>query len=74
MKHKRIAGVALDTFDVEPLPEDDALRTLDNVCLTPHLGYTVRELLVPFYEDTVENLLAYMDGKPVRLLSGGESH
>ena len=72
--HKRIAGVALDTFDVEPLPDDDALRTLDNVWLTPHLGYTVRELLVPFYEDTVENLLAYMDGKPVRLLSGAESH
>ena len=71
---KRIAGVALDTFDVEPLPDDDALRTLDNVWLTPHLGYTVRELLVPFYEDTVENLLAYMGGNPVRLLGGGESH
>ncbi|MFD1840568.1 D-2-hydroxyacid dehydrogenase family protein [Paracidovorax cattleyae] len=64
----RIAGAGLDTFDVEPLPAGDPLRRLPNVVLTPHLGYTVEELLRPFYEDTVENLAAFLDGRPLRLL------
>ena len=72
--NKGIAGAALDTFDVEPLPDDHVLRTLDNVMLTPHLGYTVQELLVPFYQDTVENLRAFMDGRPIRVLSGSPQH
>ena len=59
----------MDTFDQEPLPDDDALRRLDNVILTPHLGYTVRELLQVFYEDTVENVLGFLNGAPVRTLA-----
>jgi D-3-phosphoglycerate dehydrogenase len=69
LTERRIAGAGLDTYDVEPLPADDALRTLDNVALTPHLGYTVGELLRPFYEDTAENLVAFLDGAPIRLLT-----
>jgi D-3-phosphoglycerate dehydrogenase len=68
LREKRIAGAGLDTFDIEPLPDDSVLREIDEVILTPHLGYTVRELLVPFYLDTVENLLAFMSGKPIRTL------
>lgn len=64
LRARRFAGAALDTFDVEPLPDDDELRNLDNVLLTPHLGYTVEELLRPFYEDTVANVLAYLDAAP----------
>lgn len=66
LREGRIAGAALDTFDVEPLPENDALRQLPNVLLTPHLGYTVRELLTLFYEDTVENITTFMEGHPIR--------
>ncbi|WP_454689210.1 D-2-hydroxyacid dehydrogenase family protein [Achromobacter aloeverae] len=69
LRQRRIAGAALDTFDVEPLPRHDPLRAMDNVILTPHLGYTVRELLAPFYAATVENVMAWLDGKPLRVLT-----
>ncbi|OWT60105.1 D-2-hydroxyacid dehydrogenase family protein [Candidimonas nitroreducens] len=69
LQERRIAGAALDTFEVEPLPPDDAFRDLDNVILTPHLGYTVQELLGPFYAATVQNLQAWLDGSPQRLLT-----
>ena len=69
LQARRIAGAGLDTFDMEPLPDDHPLRRLDNTVLTPHLGYTVRELLQPFYEDTVENVLAFLDGEPVRVVT-----
>jgi D-3-phosphoglycerate dehydrogenase len=64
----RIAGAGLDVYDVEPLPDDHPLRKLGNVVLTPHLGYTVEELFRVFYEDTVENVTAYLDGAPIRLV------
>lgn len=69
LKERRIAGAALDTFEIEPLPADDELRGMDGVILTPHLGYTVEELLRPFYEDTVDNLVGWLDGAPRRLLT-----
>lgn len=69
LRNRRIAGAALDTFDHEPLPDNDPLRALDNVMLTPHLGYTVRELLGPFYAWTVQNVLAFLDGAPLRVLT-----
>lgn len=59
----RIAGAALDVFDQEPLADGHPLRSLDNVILTPHLGYTVEETLRSFYQGTVANLLAFMDGQ-----------
>jgi D-3-phosphoglycerate dehydrogenase len=57
----RIAGAALDVFDVEPLPQDHELRRMDNVILTPHLGYTVEETLGAFYQGTVDALSAWFD-------------
>ena len=69
LRQRRIAGAALDTFEVEPLPDDEPLRQLDNALLTPHIGYMAEELLTDFYRDTVENLLAWLDGKPIRTLS-----
>ncbi len=66
----RIAGAGLDVFSVEPLPKDDPFRTLDNTVITPHLGYVTRETYRAFFDQTVENILAWLAGEPVRILPG----
>ncbi len=68
LREKRIAGAGLDVFDTEPLPLDHPLRKLDNVVLTPHLGYVTRENLGANYRGAVEDIRAWLDGKPVRLM------
>ena len=45
LKARQIAGAALDVFSVEPLPTDHPFRKLDNIVLTPHLGYVTEENL-----------------------------
>jgi phosphoglycerate dehydrogenase-like enzyme len=62
-----IAG--LDVFDHEPLPADHPLRTLPNVVLTPHLGYCTAEIYQQFYRESIENLLAFLDGMPIRVMN-----
>ncbi len=59
--------VGLDVFDKEPLPADHELRCLPNAILTPHLGYCVQEVWENFYPEHVENALAFLDGKPIRV-------
>jgi phosphoglycerate dehydrogenase-like enzyme len=56
---------ALDVFDREPLPANHPLRTAPNVVMTPHLGYGVQETWQGFYPQSLENALAFLDGKPV---------
>jgi phosphoglycerate dehydrogenase-like enzyme len=63
-----IAGAGLDVFDVEPLPADHPLRTAPNTVLTPHLGYVTRGTYQVYFADTVENIAAFLDGSPLRLL------
>ncbi|MDQ2801215.1 MAG: D-2-hydroxyacid dehydrogenase family protein [Pseudomonadota bacterium] len=58
---------AVDVYDREPLPADHPLRGAPNTVLTPHLGYGVREVWEQFYPESVENALAFLDGKPVRV-------
>jgi phosphoglycerate dehydrogenase-like enzyme len=58
---------ALDVFDREPLPLNHPLRTAPNVVMMPHLGYGVQETWLSFYPQSVENALAFLDGKPVRV-------
>jgi phosphoglycerate dehydrogenase-like enzyme len=67
LQARRIAGAGLDVFDIEPLPSDHPLRLLSNVTLSPHLGYVTREMLAAFYADTVEAVLAWLDGTPIRI-------
>jgi phosphoglycerate dehydrogenase-like enzyme len=59
---------ALDVYEREPLPADHPLRKLENVTLSPHLGYVNEENYRTFYRDTVENVAAWMAGKPTRIL------
>jgi len=66
LQSKSIAGAGLDVFDVEPLPRDHPFRKMDNVVLTPHLGYVTEQNYREQYPDVVEDIRAWLDGKPVR--------
>ncbi len=66
--HDGRIGAALDVFDTEPLPIDDPIRTAPNTVLTPHLGYGTTEGFEVFYRESVENILAFLDGRPQRLM------
>ena len=59
---------ALDVFDREPLPPNHPLRTAPNTVLTPHLGYGVAETWAVFYGDSIANALAFLDGRPIRVV------
>lgn len=65
---KKIAGAGLDVFDTEPLPLDHPFRKLDNVVMTPHLGYVTIENYRCYFADIVEDIRAFIDGKPVRVI------
>ena len=68
LRDKKIAGAGLDVFDVEPLPLDHPLRKMDNVVLTPHLGYVTEQGYRHYFAGVVEDIRGYLDGKPVRVL------
>jgi phosphoglycerate dehydrogenase-like enzyme len=67
LRSGRIAGAGLDVYDVEPLPPGHPLRSIPTVTLSPHLGYVTREMLAAFYSDTVEAVVAWLDGAPIRI-------
>jgi len=69
LQDKTIAGSGLDVFEVEPLPLDHPYRKLDNVVLTPHLGYVSEQQYRKFYADIVEDIRGFLDGKPVRVIA-----
>ena len=59
----------LDVFDQEPLPADHPLRHAPNTVLTPHIGYVTQGAYAEFFRDTVENILAWRAGAPLRVLA-----
>ena len=63
-----IAGAGIDVYEKEPLPENNKLRFLPNALLTPHIGYVTAENYSTFYNQMIEGLEAYVNGKPIRVL------
>ena len=69
LNNKTIAGAGLDVFDQEPLARDHPLRSLDNVVLTPHLGYYTREMIATYYEDAITTIEAYLNGRMINVVN-----
>jgi D-3-phosphoglycerate dehydrogenase len=68
LQQQKIAGAGIDVFSVEPLPVDHPFRKLDNIVLTPHLGYVTEEGFRNHYRQMVEGIGAWLKGEPVRRL------
>ncbi len=60
---------ALDVYASEPLPQSHPLRTAPNTVLTPHLGYGTEDTFKQFYGESVQNILAFLDGAPMRVMN-----
>ena len=73
LEENKIAGVGLDVYDKEPLPENHKLRFLPNAFLTPHLGYVIEQNYEVFYSQMAENLQSFLDGSPQRVIDGDPS-
>ena len=69
LKAGRPAHAALDVYDREPLPADHPLRGMANVTLAPHLGYVNEETYRVFHADALENVEAWLAGKPIRVMN-----
>jgi phosphoglycerate dehydrogenase-like enzyme len=68
LEEGRIGGAGLDVFDEEPLPADHPLRTAPRTLLTPHIGYVTEEVFRTYYQGVVEDIVAFLDGSPIRTL------
>jgi D-3-phosphoglycerate dehydrogenase len=69
LKARKIAGAGIDVYNEEPLPLDHPFRKLDNIVITPHLGYVTAENYKRFYGQMVENIRAWLDGKLIRVIA-----
>lgn len=69
LQQQRIAGAAVDVYDLEPLPADHPFRHLPNLIGTSHIGYVTESSYELFYGETVENIRAWIEGRPIRVLT-----
>jgi D-3-phosphoglycerate dehydrogenase len=69
LRQRKIAGAAIDVFSVEPLPVNHPFRELDNIVLTPHLGYVTAESFRNHYSQMVEGIDAWFKGETLRKLA-----
>jgi D-3-phosphoglycerate dehydrogenase len=68
LENNIIMGAGLDVYDLEPLPENHKLRFLPNALLLPHSGYVTKENYEVFYTQMAQNLQAFKEGKPIRVI------
>jgi phosphoglycerate dehydrogenase-like enzyme len=71
LQNRAIAGAGIDVFDQEPLPSEHPFKRLENIVMTPHLGYVTEDTYQIFYAGTIEAITAYLQGHPVRVLNPG---
>ena len=74
LENKSIAGAGLDVFEQEPLPADHIFRKLDNIIVTPHIGYVTKESFGAYYQSAVENIQAFLEGQPIPRLLNSPPH
>lgn len=68
LRSGRLAAAGLDVYDEEPLPPAHPLTGLENVVLSPHLGYVSEGGFAQMYAEAIEDVAAFLDGRPIRLL------
>jgi phosphoglycerate dehydrogenase-like enzyme len=68
LRDHTIRGAGIDVYGVEPMAADHPFRSLDNIVTTPHLGYVTEGCYEIFYRDIVEDIAAWLDGAPIRLI------
>jgi phosphoglycerate dehydrogenase-like enzyme len=69
LRSGHLAGAGLDVFDREPLPADHPFRSLDNVVVTPHIGYVTEQLFRTAWQRMAQNVAAYLAGSPIRVVT-----
>ncbi len=69
LQERRIAGAALDVFSDEPLEPDHPFLKLDNLLITPHIGYVTEDNYRLFYGDALEDIQAFLAGQPMRVIA-----
>jgi phosphoglycerate dehydrogenase-like enzyme len=68
LRERRIGGAALDVFAHEPLPQGHPLLGLPNTVLTPHIGFVTETTYRRYFQETVEDIAAFLAGSPIRLV------
>ena len=66
---ERRIHAGIDVYETEPLPAGHPLRSAPNTVLTPHLGYVSREAMSYMYGQCAEDILAWLDGAPIRVVN-----
>jgi phosphoglycerate dehydrogenase-like enzyme len=69
LRSGHLAGAGLDVFDREPLPADHPFRSLDNVVVTPHIGYVTEQGFRAAWQRMAEDVAAYLAGSPIRVVT-----